>query len=52
MVAFRGRFAAKQYMPKKTTKWGIKAFSLADSSSGYVLNTIQYTGSEILQGAT
>ena len=52
MVAFRGRFAAKQYMPKKPTKWGIKAFSLADSSSGYVLNTILYTGSETLQGAT
>jgi len=44
MVAFYGRFAAKQYMPKKPTKWGMKAFSLADTSSGYVLNTI-YTGS-------
>ena len=50
VVGFHGRFAAKQYMRKKPTKWGIKAFTLADSSS-YVLNTILYTGSETLQGA-
>ena len=29
MVGFRGRFASKQYMP---TKYGIKAFTLADST--------------------
>ena len=34
MVGFRGRFAAKQYMPNKPTKWGIKCFTLADSSNG------------------
>ena len=32
MVGFRGRFAAKQYMPAKPTKYGIKAFTLADST--------------------
>ena len=37
MVGFRGRFAAKQYMPKKPQKWGIKAFTLADSSTGYTI---------------
>ena len=32
MVGFRGHFAAKQYMPAKPTKYGIKAFTLADST--------------------
>ena len=51
MVGFRGRFAAKQYMPKKPVKWGVKAFTMADSSSGYILNILVYTGQETLQGA-
>ncbi len=33
MVGFRGRFVAKQYMPKKPTKYGIKAFTLAERAS-------------------
>ena len=48
MIAFRGRFSGKQYMAKKPVKWGIKAFSLADSSNGYLLNILLYTGSETL----
>ena len=32
MVGFRGRFGSKQYMPQKPTKWGIKAFTLADAA--------------------
>ena len=51
MVGFRGRFGAKQYMPKKPTKWGIKCFTLADSSTGYVLNTLVYTGADTLDEA-
>ena len=51
MVGYRGRFAAKQYVPNKPTKWGIKAFTMADSSSEYVLNILLYTGSETMQGA-
>ena len=35
-------------MPKKPVKWGIKAFSLADSSNGYLLNILLYTGAETL----
>ena len=31
-------------MPKKPTKWGIKAWVLADSRSGYVWNLNLYTG--------
>ena len=51
MIGFRGRFAAKQYMPKKPVKWGVKAFTMADSSNGYLLNILLYTGQETLQGA-
>ena len=36
MVAFKGRLHFKQYQPKKPTKWGINAFVLAESSTGYV----------------
>ena len=36
MVGFRGRFGSIQYMPQKPTKWGIKAFTLADTANGYL----------------
>ena len=52
MVGFRGRFAAKQYMPAKPTKYGIKAFTLADSTHGYVLNCLVYTGGDTLDVAS
>jgi len=39
-------------MPKKPVKWGIKAFSLADSRNGYMLNTLVYTGAETLDCAS
>ena len=48
MVGFRGRFGPKQYMPKKPVKYGIKAFTMADSEEGYVLNVLPYTGSDTL----
>lgn len=48
MVGFRGRFGARQYMPQKPTKWGIKAFTMADSTNGYLLNILVYTGAETL----
>ena len=51
MVGFRGRFAAKQYMPNKPTKWGIKCFTLADSANGYMLNVLVYTGRYTLEDA-
>lgn len=35
MIGFKGRLYFIQYMPDKPTKWGMKAFVLADSSSGY-----------------
>ena len=44
MIGFKGRLSFIQYLPKKPTKWGMKAFVLADSRSGYTLNWRLYTG--------
>ena len=38
-------------MPQKPTKWGIKAFTLADAANGYLLNTLVYTGAQTLENA-
>ena len=38
-------------MPSKPTRSGIKAFTLADSTTGYVTNILVYTGADTLQGA-
>ena len=35
MIPFKGRHKYKQYIPNKPHAWGIKAFVLADSRSGY-----------------
>ena len=51
MVGLRGRFASKQYMPSKPTKYGIKAFTLADSTQGYIMNCLVYTGGDTLEEA-
>ena len=34
MIAYKGRFTAKQYMPAKPVKWGIKIWMRCDSTSG------------------
>lgn len=44
IIGFKGRLSWIQYMPKKPTKWGIKAWVLADSSNGYVANFQLYSG--------
>ena len=46
MISFKGRLSWIQYMPKKPTKWGMKAWVLADSTNGYVYNWKLYTGKE------
>ena len=51
MVGFRGQFGPKQYMPNKPTKFGIKAFTLASSDHGYLLNLLLYVGAETLANA-
>ena len=47
MIGFKGRLGWIQYMPKKPTKWGIKAWALADSKTGYVWNFSIYTGTSL-----
>lgn len=44
MIGFKGRLGFLQYMPKKPTKWGLKAFVLSDAHSGYIYNWNLYTG--------
>ena len=39
-------------MPNKPVKYGIKAFTMADSKNGYVLNVLPYTGRDTLQEAS
>ena len=51
MVGFRGRFGSTQYTPEKPVKWGIKAFTLADANTGYMLNILVYTGAQTLNDA-
>ena len=46
MIGFKGRIFMKQYMPKKPTHWGLKAWILAGSESGFVYNWKLYTGKE------
>lgn len=36
MVKFKGRLGFKQYMPNKPIKWGIKVWSLCESTTGYL----------------
>ena len=52
MVGFHGHFGAIQYMPNKPTKYGIKAFTLADAAHGYMLDILVYTGRDTLSIAS
>ena len=38
IIGFKGKLSFLLYMPKKPTKWGMKAFVLADSKTGYTYN--------------
>ena len=51
MVGFRGRFGHTQHMPNKPTKYGIKAYTLADAGHGYMLDILVYTGGDTLSTA-
>lgn len=44
LVPFKGRTKLLQYIPSKPHKWGIKVWTLADSTSSYVYNWQLYTG--------
>lgn len=46
MIAFKGRCVLKQYMPMKTVKKSYKVWCLADSTTGFIIAFIIYTGKE------
>ena len=46
LIKFKGKVHFRQCIPIKPGRFGIKAFTLAESSSGYVLNSKIYTGKE------
>lgn len=49
VVKFKGRLAFRQYLPLKPTKWGVKVWVMAESTTGYVTNFQVYTGREETQ---
>ena len=44
LIKFKGKVYFRQFIPIKPGRFGIKAFTLAESTSGYVLNSKIYTG--------
>ena len=46
VISFTGRVSFRQYLKGKPNPWGIKAFVLADSNSGYLYNVKIYFGRE------
>ena len=47
MICFKGRLSFLQYLPKKFLQnWGVKAWVLAESATGYTWNFLVYAGKE------
>lgn len=46
LIKFKGKVHFRQFIPIKPGRFGIKAFTLAESTSGYLLNSKIYTGRE------
>ena len=44
MVRNKGRYSFRQYIRNKPTKWGMKLWVLADSSTGYTCDFDVYLG--------
>ena len=44
MVKFKGRLPFEQYLSSKPIKWGMKKWSLAESTNGYLHQFQIYTG--------
>ena len=42
----KGKTYFRQYIPNKLNRWGIKIWGLCESTTGYLLNWIIYTGRE------
>ena len=49
MIAFRGRVGFRQYIRGKLQPWGIKAYVLSESRTGYMYNMVIYYGKEKTQ---
>ena len=50
VISFKGRVAFKQYLNCKPNPWGIKAYVLADSVTGYLRQLCIYYGPETVLG--
>ena len=46
IITFRGRVSFRQYIKGKPNPWGIKAYVLSDSKSGYMHNLLIYYGKD------
>ena len=46
MIKYKGRCSFLQYLPCKPTKWGVKAWGLADSESFYLIDFNIYIGKD------
>ena len=46
MIAFRGRVGFRQYIRGKPQPWGIKAYVLSESRTGYMYNLVIYYGKD------
>ena len=44
MIKFNGRLSFKQYIPRKSAKYGLKCFSLNESQTGYTCDWKVFTG--------
>lgn len=44
LVKFKGRVGFRQFLPNKPGRFGVKNFTLSESSSGYVWDLMVYTG--------
>ena len=48
VITFKGRVAFRQYLKGKPHPWGIKAYALSDSKSGYLYQVVVYYGKETI----
>ena len=46
LIKFKGRVQFRQFLPLKRSRFGLKGFVVTDSATGYVLDTMIYTGKE------
>ena len=46
LIKFKGCVQFRQFLPLKRSQLGLKGFVVADSATGYVLDTMIYTGKE------